>query len=226
MFKNTHPVNYKRILLLALAVLYILAPMQRTFLQGFHKIAHLASHTSAAHEHEQGHLETAKDQQEKKRNKVISERVDGHEHSHHKKIASELKETSKQHSEVKHHKHRTVSSEAKNKLKEHSEEGHHFHNTNTTIAESKIISNANEHPTAEVRHQHRFVSFLNELFSSEKNTSDHIATQLELDKHFASEWYVSEELPRKYRTHTYFYNIPFYSAFQKVGLQPPKSNFS
>jgi len=228
MSKSTRYLNYKRLLLLALAVLYICAPLHRGFLVGFHKITHLASHTSAAHEHEKGYLKTANDLNETKLNEIISRKVHGHEHIDNKTIALKEQTTLEENPRDKHHDHQTVSSEAKKNLKTNSEEKHHNQQTNTTsfLAGSKFLSETKVNHITQSKHQHLFVSFINELFSSEKNTSDHIATQLELDKHFVSEYYVSEELPRKYRTHIFFYNFLHYSAFQKVGLQPPKSNFS
>jgi len=212
MLKSKSLTIQKKVLLLVLAALYLFAPLHHEILEGFHKTTHLLSRTSAAHEHENGHLEALNHRDSKYPPEAIAEKKHSHEHQDHHPISSEEKNILKVHSKgIQHQNHKNliaeeIPSEEKN---------------------SHVHERKGEQEKIEKHHKHAIVSFLSKLFATEKNTDDHQnVTELKLDKHFSSEWYISENLPKKYRKHTFYYNVSHHSTFLQVGIQPPKSYFS
>lgn len=77
-------------------------------------------------------------------------------------------------------------------------------------------------------HEHKAISFLSELFSSEKNASDSEmhSKELKFDKHFQEPNFTSETLPKPFKKSLFFFVSETYSVVPRNDTPPPRFFFS
>lgn len=105
-----------------------------------------------------------------------------------------------------------------------------FHKLEHAVLQSEVSYSHELAHEADVAHghEHKAISFLSSLFSSDKNGFDGetLSKEIKFDKHFQKQYSISENLPNPYKKQAFFYISESYSVATSKETPPPKHYFS